>query len=87
MNIALFEVGLAIGDADGGDRAIAVEVDVVFEKRREAMVRLDAVELNLVSIIVRIQGRKGLVVFNSQCRRSRVGLCQCVPEHRCLLPT
>ena len=53
MDIALFEVGLAIGDADGGDRAIAVEVYVVFEERWEAMVGLNAVELNLVSMTVR----------------------------------
>ena len=53
VDIALFEVGLAVGDTDGGDRAIAVEVDVVFEEGREAVVGLDAVELNFMSMIVR----------------------------------
>ena len=53
MDIALFEVSLAIGDTNGGNRAIAVEVNVVFEKGREAVIRLDAVELSWVSVMVR----------------------------------
>lgn len=44
LDIALLEVGMAILDTDGRHGAVAVEVDVVFKQRREAMVWLDAVE-------------------------------------------
>ena len=53
MHIALVEVGLTVGDADGGNRAIAVEMNVVFEKGWEAVIGLDAVELSLMSMMVR----------------------------------
>jgi len=44
MNIALAEVSVAVADPDGGDGAVAVEVDVVLEQGREPVVRLDAEE-------------------------------------------
>ena len=68
MDIALFEVGLAVGDADGCDRAITVEVYVVFEKRWEAMVGLDTVELDLVSLLMCDRGEKVIVVLSSRYR-------------------
>jgi hypothetical protein len=44
MHVALLEVDVAILESEGGDGAVAVEVDVFFEEGREAVVGLDAVE-------------------------------------------
>lgn len=44
LDILLLEVGVAVGDADGGYGAVAVEMDVVFVQRGKAVVRLNAVK-------------------------------------------
>lgn len=44
LDVALFEVCVAVVEADGSYGAVAVEGYVVFEERRIAVVGLDAVE-------------------------------------------
>lgn len=70
VHVALAEVDMAVFKAEGGYRAVAVEVDVFFEERRETVVRLDSVKssVDVFGNLQLLRDGSACVVVDLQCR-------------------